>query len=73
MNMTPVKSSQIESIGHYEETQVLCVRFKSGDTYEYDGVSPEVFNDFLTAESVGAYFGKNIRGQYEYTKLERDE
>lgn len=71
MELTPVKSSQISAIGHEGDT--LRVRFKNGAEYDYSGVSADSFNEFLNAESVGAHFGKNIRGAYEYSKVEKEE
>ena len=71
MEMQPVKSSQIASVGHDSETNTLHVEFKGGGTYEYDGVPEEVFFNLLQAESVGQYFGKSVRGKYKFTKKEK--
>lgn len=71
MELILVKSSQISAIGHGGDT--LRARFKNGSEYDYAGVSPEAFNELLSAESVGAHFGKNIRGAYEYSKVEKKE
>ena len=71
--MQPVTSSQIESIGYVPEASQLYVKFKTGATYAYKGVSQEAFNEFLSAESVGSHFGKNIRGAFEYSKLGEEE
>lgn len=46
----PVKSSNIEAIGHDGTT--LAVKFKSG-TYHYYGVSKEQFDGLNKAESIG--------------------
>lgn len=71
MEMIDVKSSQISAIGHDGNT--LRVRFKNGSEYDYSGMSPEAFNEFLGAESIGSHFGKNVRGVYEYSKVEKEE
>lgn len=65
--MSPVKSSQIESIGHDSDT--LAVKFKNGGTYHYHGVSPDEFAKFQKAESFGAYLGKHIKTKFKFTKL----
>lgn len=57
MKMTPLKSSQIESIGFDEATHTLYVNFKSGGKYSYSGVSAETFQNFLDAESQGRFLG----------------
>lgn len=69
MKMTPVKSSQIESVGHDETTSTLYIQFKSGGKYSYAGVSAETFQNFLHAESLGKYFGSEIKGRYPFTKI----
>jgi hypothetical protein len=52
--MTAVKSSQIESVGHMDDT--LAVKFKSGSTYHYPGVTAEQFADLHKADSIGKAF-----------------
>lgn len=46
-----VKSSNIDAIGH--EGTTLAVKFKSGGTYHYYGVSKEQFDGLHKAESIG--------------------
>lgn len=67
--MTPVKSSQIESVGFDEATHTLYIQFKSGGKYSYAGVSADTFQSFLHAESLGKYFGAEIKGRYQFTKI----
>ena len=59
--MSPVKSSQIESVGHDPETSTLAIRFKSGGTYHYQNVSADQHNDLVSAESVGSHFHNGIK------------
>ncbi len=73
MERIPVKSSQIKSVGfevirddapNCEGSQavgVLEIEFKGGSVYRYDNVPSEEFDALMIAESVGAYFGKNIK------------
>ncbi len=72
MNRTPVKSSQLASIGHDPETNKLEVEFKTGGVYEYDNFTAEDFAALQGAESVGSYFYKHIKpakDKYPYRKL----
>ena len=65
-----VDSSNVEAIGHDPSTQELHVRFlKSGETYVYYGVEEWVFQEFLQADSKGAYLNTNIKDRYQYGKL----
>lgn len=70
MNMHPVKSSQIKEIGHDPAAQTLAVRFNTGALYHYAGVNTETFDAFKSAESAGAYFGKNIKGSFAYSRID---
>jgi hypothetical protein len=63
------QSSTIRSISYTEETNQLLVEFKSGGTYEYSDVDKETFNEFISHPSVGSYFHKTIKGNYEGRKL----
>ena len=65
--MHNVKSSQIESIGHDGST--LAVKFKSGGTYHYQGVSADDFSKLQKAESLGSHLQKHIKTKFKFTKL----
>lgn len=67
--MTPVKSSSIEAIGHDPARARLTVKFKSGESYRYEGVSVEQHAKLLTAKSIGQHFHGNILGKFKATKL----
>ena len=84
--MINVESSNIERIGwindddwvneldediiYNEPVGDLYVEFKSGKSYRYYGVEQSVYNKFLTAESMGKYFNKEIKGYYDYEELD---
>lgn len=50
----------------------LYLRFKSGIVYRYDDVGPTVLKDLFTAESAGKFFHHNIKGRYNFTRLNDD-
>lgn len=54
MVMTPVDSSQIESMGHQGE--VMRVKFHSGAEWEYVPVTHQEFQNIIHAPSVGRAF-----------------
>lgn len=68
MQMTPVSSSNIASIGYDDSTSALFVQFNHGGTYKYSGVPHDVYEDFLSAGSPGSFFASDIKGQYGYSK-----
>src|SRR5437879_3719587 len=65
-----VDSEAINFIGYHHKTHTLEVQFHSGDTYRYASVPLSIFNDFKASESKGRYFRENIRGRYDYWKVE---
>lgn len=65
-----VSSSNIQAIGYNKEFKILEVEFKGGSVYQYYEVPEQIFNAFLSAESIGKFFHSSIRGIYEYVKVE---
>ena len=69
MDLTPVKSSLITAVGYDEAQKELTVEFKKGGTYSYKLVPHAVYTAMLEAISVGKFFLRNIKNQYEYVKV----
>ena len=67
MNMTPVSSSNISSIG-YEGT-TLYVRFNSGALYAYYDVPQSIYSGLMSASSHGKYLAAYIKGSYRYQQI----
>lgn len=67
MDMIPVSSSNISSIG-YEGT-TLYVRFNSGALYAYYNVPPTAYNGLMSASSHGKYLAAYIKGSYNYQQI----
>lgn len=57
-------STALRSADYDEDTQQLDITFVSGQTYAFERVPPQVFEDLSTASSPGQYFAQNIKGQY---------
>jgi hypothetical protein len=73
MQRTPIKSSQIVSIGFDPETETMEIEFRgSGNVYRYSNVTPEIHADLVNAESIGKRFHAYIRNnpKHPFTKLE---
>ena len=67
MQMIPVSSSDISSIGY--EGSKLHIRFHSGGLYAYYNVPLSVYNGLMSAGSKGRYFHANIKGRYGDTRI----
>ncbi|MCW5141088.1 KTSC domain-containing protein [Burkholderia cenocepacia] len=78
IDMTPVESSQIHSIGYDPQTSTLAIRFKNKDgeptsLYHYDDFTPSNFDAFRKAESIGSHFYRHIKPfpeRFPYTRIE---
>lgn len=69
MEMTPVASSLLKSVGYNDEKEELHVEFLKGGEYLYRGVTWPVFEAMLEAQSVGSFFLRNVKGQYDVVKV----
>lgn len=67
--MVEVISSVVKAIGYHEKGKVLQVQFKSGATYQYMDVPPEVHKTFMADDSKGKYINHIIAKAYSYVKV----
>jgi hypothetical protein len=70
VEMIPVASSNVDSIGYDENFQTLYIRFLNGSTYIYKGVPIMEFEGLKNASSVGSYLHRNIKNLYPYERIE---
>lgn len=64
-----VTSSNVDEVAYDPENKLLYVRFTNKSIYSYDGVSQEVFDGLLTAESVGKYLNANVKPAFTHKKI----
>lgn len=67
--MYKVNSSNIAAIGYDVSNLKLYIEYKSGKTYEYDNVTPNMWNALINVDSKGswvAWFLKINDGDYPY-------
>lgn len=70
IQMLPVESSNIAAIGYDPHDLVLQVDFLNGGHYQYFDVPPQIFEGFQAASSKGGYFNYEIKGEFDYERLE---
>ena len=74
--LTPVVSSQIAKIGFDGEQNVLAIQFKSeepdtpGPIYHYFQFPSPQFEALAAAKSIGSFFYANVKGKYDYQRIE---
>jgi hypothetical protein len=71
MQLITVESSMIHVVVCDKGKRILQIVFNTGRTYQYGNVPPEVYDEFLKAESKGRYFLANIRDVYAYWQIGR--
>lgn len=67
VEMIPVVSSNIGSIGYDDAQFVLYVLFNNGVTYAYFGVPPEVHVSLMASGSKGGYLAQAVKDVYDYS------
>lgn len=76
IDLTPVKSSQIFAVGYDAPSETLALQFlrngQPGGVYHYTPVPDGMYHALLAAESIGKFFGANIKGKpgIKYTRIE---
>lgn len=63
MPHTPVQSSFIRSVGHDSERNIMEVKLKNGQSYQYEGVDSDTFESVRDAESVGKAYNEFVRNR----------
>jgi hypothetical protein len=63
-------SSQIASVLYDPKLLELIVEFSNSSVYKFSGVDQVAIGGWANAASPGKYFNANIKGQFEYERLE---
>lgn len=66
-----VNSSFIEHVAWESSEKTLIITFGSGSIWLYKNISRKIYNDLCNADSLGAYFNKNIRNSHEGKPIAR--
>jgi hypothetical protein len=69
MDRVSVSSSNVDSVGYDSDSQILEVEFNSGDIYQYSDVPEYIYDDLLSAGSVGQYLNQNVKNSYSYNQV----
>lgn len=68
MDRTPVKSSNVASVGYDPDAKTLEIEFKDGSVYHYHNVESDTHVGLMSAKSHGQYIHANIKGSYKFSK-----
>ncbi|WP_440950508.1 KTSC domain-containing protein [Methanosphaerula subterraneus] len=64
MERQSVKSVILRSVGYDESTKILEIEFHKGLVYQFSGVPPKVYKDFIHSSEIGRYFTEKIRPRF---------
>jgi hypothetical protein len=67
--MPAVNSSALKAIDYRPVEHQLVLKFSSGEVYQYDQATEELYREFLAADSKGRFFQSEIRGRLPFRKL----
>lgn len=68
VEMIPVVSSNLSSVGYDPKTRELYIQFKSG-LYVYSNVPEHVYQELLHAPSHGKYHAAYVKNVYPYRRI----
>lgn len=66
MQLDPIESSMLASVGYDETLRALVVLFNSGKAYQYMQVPPEIYQELLQSDSKGRYMLDHVIDYYPY-------
>lgn len=69
IDMVPVISSNVASVGYDAGNQIVHIQFIDGSEYIYKGVPRHEFDGLLNAPSVGSYLHRNYKNVYPYERI----
>lgn len=62
-------SSSVVAHGYDASARRMRLTFKSGGSYDYEDVPPEVYAELAGAKSIGAHFHAHIKPTYRASKV----
>ena len=69
MDRRTVRSRSVASAGYDERSRTLEVEFTNGSVYQYSDVPLGVYEQLLSAESIGRFVNQQIRNLYRYVRM----
>ncbi len=64
MEMKSINSGKLRAIGYDRSARILQVKFDNGDTLQYTGIGPEIWQRLSTTASAWSYYRDNIEEEF---------
>lgn len=69
MDRISVSSSNIASVGYDSESMTLEIEFNNGSVYQYFDVGERLYEDLISADSIGGFLAANIKGSFRFSRV----
>ncbi|HXM82537.1 MAG TPA: KTSC domain-containing protein [Burkholderiales bacterium] len=69
MQRKRVNSSKVRSVGYDEKSRTLEIEMSNGQVFQYAGVYPEVFRQFMAAPNPTTFFDDKIEEEYSARRV----
>lgn len=64
-----VSSSNVQSVGYDAASETLEIEFTNGAVYQYFDVPERIYDDLISADSVGGYLAAHVKGTYRFSRV----
>jgi hypothetical protein len=68
MEMKKVNAGNLRAVGYDERTRILQVETTAG-TFQYSGVTPEIYRRLASSSSMWSYYRDNIEEEFPAKRL----
>lgn len=68
MELKKISSGNLRAVGYDERARVLQVE-TTGGTFQYSGVTPEIYRRFVGASSPWSYYRDNIEEEFPAKRI----
>lgn len=69
MNRVSVNSDRFRTVGYDAVTRQMEVEFRNGQCYLFNDVPMGLYDNFMRAEDMGAYYDTYIWDAYEHAEI----
>ena len=70
MARVDLQSISLNAATYLDQSAFLELEFRSGAIYRYLGVSEQLYQELLSAESKGRYYNQHLRNRFTYAKID---
>lgn len=69
MERQSVSSSNLSAVGYDAGSETLEIEFNNGRIYQYYNVPEFIYENLMSAPSLGVYFNAEIKNAYSFSQI----